>query len=245
MLKNIFLILIGFIIGFIVGVLFKEKLISFIIKSEPKVGISRHQTDFKKQLKLEFPNQKHYFYSNIISSYEHSILNGQDPSIIVLASNSENSKNTNCVARKLSKMLIRGDSNLEDSVINSTKLSCLNDEEAKEELDKRLVDIFQNLNEKIALIEDIQDLPDKSMILFHSYGDDKSNAKFKGIIIIFTFNFKGEIENREMSDKDMTLFIEQKLNDKLNQSFHYDQLNALFTRIANNLVLIQIENNCQ
>ena len=143
------------------------------------------------------------------------------------------------------KVLIRGDSNLEDSVINSTKLSSLNDEEAKEELDKRLVYIFQNLNEKIALIEDIQDLPDKSMILFHSYGDDKSNAKFKGIIIIFTFNFKGEIENREMSDKDMTLFIEQKLNDKLNQSFHYDQLNALFTRIANNLVLIQIENNCQ
>ena len=61
MLKNIFLILIGFIIGFIVGVLFTEKLISFIIKSKPKVVISRHQADFEKQLKFEFSNQKHYF----------------------------------------------------------------------------------------------------------------------------------------------------------------------------------------
>ena len=43
----------------------------------------------------------------------------------------------------------------------------------------------------------------------------------------------------------MRRFIEQKLNDKLSQSFHYDKLNPLFTRIANNLVLIHIENNCQ
>jgi hypothetical protein len=205
---------------------------------------NKKQDDFNNLLKKNFPNQKGYFFNNIISCYEHSVIKGRDPSIIILASN--NKTNTNCVARKLLKILTEDDLNKENLIIDSISLSSMSDDEAKEELDKSLVNIFENLNSKIALIENIEDLPAKSMILFHSYGDDESNAKFKGIMILFTFHF--EVENSGyyfQNIKEMLNLIEQKLTEKLSISIHFDQLYPLYARIANNAVLINQEDNCQ
>ena len=207
---------------------------------------NKKQDDFNNLLKKNFPNQISDFFSNIISCYEHSVIKGRDPSIIILASN--NKTNTNCVARKLLKILTEDDLNKENLIIDSISLSSMSDDEAKEELDKSLVNIFENLNSKIALIENIEDLPAKSMILFHSYGDDESNAKFKGIMILFTFHF--EVENsgyyfQNIKEKDMRNLIEQKLTEKLSISIHSDQLYPLYARIANNAVLINQEDNCQ
>jgi len=39
-----------------------------------------------KLLRRKYPNQKSEFWSNIISSYKHSIINKKDPSIIMIVS---------------------------------------------------------------------------------------------------------------------------------------------------------------
>jgi hypothetical protein len=145
------------------------------------------------------------------------------------------------------KTLTENDLNNENLIINSISLSRMSDDEAKEKLDKSLVNIFENLNSKIALIENIEHLPARSMILFHSYGDDESNAKFKGIMILFTFHFEFEnleYEIQNIEEKDMRNLIEEKLTEKLSISIHSDQLYPLFSRIANNAVLIYQEDNC-
>ncbi len=206
-----------------------------------------------RRLQSNFPNQTINFYSNVLSCYEHSIENKLDPSIIMLVSDKLTSKNVNCVSKKLLKLLAQ---NFDDKidydllVLNSDKYKNKKSEAVKMEMDEDLVEIFSK--ENFALVEDIHNLPAKSMILFYTYGDDASTAKFKGIMIFFTYeldvvisNNKEKIDEFSKDYSKLSSFIEKNLNDKWSKDIDYDQLKPLFTRIGNNYVLVNPEQSCE
>ena len=101
------------------------------------------------------------------------------------------------------------------------------------------------------LIENIHNLPAESMILFYTYRDDATNAKYLGIIILFPYELEIVLSNnKEKHDElnseysKLSSFIETSLYDKWSKDIDYDQLKPLFTRIANNYVLVNPEQSC-
>ncbi len=164
-------------------------------RSAIMVHISNIKYPIHYQLQMMFPNQTKGFYSHVISSYVHSITGNKDPSIIMLVSDKKNSKTVNCVAKKLLSLLTNDyDSEFDYklAILNSDKYKNKDSQLVKEELDGYLVNIFSKLNGKIALIENIQNIPAKSMILFYTYGDDMTTAKYRGIMVLFTYELNEE-----------------------------------------------------
>ena len=208
------------------------------------------------QLKNNFPNQTKGFYSNVISCYEHSVTGNQDPAIIILVSDKHTTKNVNCVAKNLLKFLLKdhdGEFDYTLAALNSVKYKNKDSENVKKELDTDLINIFSNMKGKIALIENIENIPAKSMMLFYSYGDDLSTAKYKGIMILLTYELSEEIisNNKEKYEEltksynKLSSFVEKDINDRWSVFIDYDQLKPLYTRIANNIILVNNEKSCE
>ena len=240
------------IIGFIFGIVVcKYDLIN--LKSlengetnDSRFGSSDVVNEVLQKLKTDFKNQSKPFFSNIISCYEHSVIKGQDPSIILLVSNKEMLINTNCVAERLLKRLThKFDVNIDNLVIDAEKFIGSTQNDVKKILDDKLTHTFGKLNEKLALIKNIQYLPGNSLLLFHGYGDDVSSAKYPGVVIFLTFTYEDDLsDNKPMSGKQLTQFIEKKITEKFSEHISYDQLKPLFTRITNNIVKVNYENSC-
>ena len=202
--------------------------------------VTDESTNSMEQIILrEFPNQSRHFHASIKSCYLYSIINHGLPSIIILVSQPQKS---NCVARKLIKIL-SGSENTSNLIINTTKFKNQNSESAKKNLDSELANIFDKLKERVALVEDIKNIPAESMLLFHAYGDD-AGPKFNGIILFLTFEINEDIISEQ--PKKVTSFVEEKLTELWKNKIYYDQRMALFARITNNVVLVNNnEDNCR
>ena len=192
-------------------------------------------------LKAKLPNQNQDFYVTVLSCYEHSILNSLDPSIIILVS--EKIQNLNCVAENLLKILIAGPNKELDSNMPIIESHVYPNKTA---LDDILMEIFAT--KKVALIKNMQLIPAKSIMLFYTYGDDLTTAQYKGIVIIFTLTIEKLTidKNKLLTGKygDLSGYIEHHMNNLWLNHIHWEQLQPLYTRIGNNIVLVNDEPSC-
>jgi hypothetical protein len=218
----------------------------------------RTKSLLSRRLQSQFQNQTINFYSTILSCYEHSLEKNLDPSIILLVFDKLTSKNVNCVTKESSKEYCVTNclaKNLNEQIdyktlaLRSEKYQNKHFEAVKHELDEDLVEFF-SLG-KIVLIEDIHNLPADSMILVYTYGDDASTAKYRGIMVLLTYELETDIsKNKEKSDElnneysKLSSFIETSLYDKWSKDIDYDQLRPLLTRIGNNYILVNPEQSC-
>ena len=206
---------------------------------------------FYKNLTHDFKNQQLSFHTNIISCYEQSILSKKDPSIIMLVSDKNSKQNLDCVAKKVLKVLneaIHGTSEYKNLVISTRSLDKDSDK-AKFQLDSKLTNLFSHLNKRVALVEDISNIPPKSMMLFYAYGDEYSNSRYNGIVVLLTYTLDIGLSKDKfrLLANDYSLLsslVEDKLTAEWSNEIHYDQLRPLFSRITNNIVLVDKENNC-
>jgi hypothetical protein len=247
--KNYIIPILVAIIAVVTGCLFILFSRFYLTKEPTNIKTSLETTMLLKILKTEFPSQKSGFYTNIISCYQNSILNGKDPSIIMLVASRKDKNNLGCVARKLLKTLneaIIGQQgvNYKYLIIDTKKLVGKQHDDAKLVLDEDLTKIFTNLNAKIALVEDIQNIPAQSMLIFHTFGDDETTTKYKGIITLLTFEIDEDISETKDRYAELSDFVERKLSEKWSKDIKYDQLKPLYARIANNIVLINNQETC-
>ena len=233
----------------LIAILFQPYIKSNNQKQETQPSIQSDSSDvLLAELKDNFPDQNRAFFGNLISSYDISIIKNQDPSFIILISHSKS--NLNCFSKKLLKILSKAsnrNNDYESLIVKTIKLVNKDHDVAKEILDKDLSKIF-NAN-KIALIDDISNIPAKSMILFHGFADDVSNSKFKGVMILINLVIDEPLSEEEYNDlsnspKNLNLFAEKKLNEILTKEFQYDQLRALYSRILNNIILLKNDPSC-
>ena len=81
------------------------------------------------------------------------------------------------------------------------------------------------------------------MLLFYTYGDDMLSAKYPGILILMTLELRERLDDQRReqllkSQAKLTEYVESYLFDLWSSSIGEDQLRPLFTRIANNVVLV-------
>ena len=222
----------------------------FFVKPEkPKCELLKSES---LNLRNIFPNQDRIFFNNIISSYEHSILNNRDPSIILMVSDKDTKKSLKCVSRKLLKILNDAANHCNNNIVDYNSLiidtnKFINEhhETAKVNLDRDLVKIIGKLNSRLVLVDDIFNIPAQTMMLFHGYGDDESNARYKGITILLTVDIDEFLYDDKINRKIFTSNIEKNLSQKWSKFIHYDQLRPLFARIMNNVVFVKNEEGCE
>ena len=212
-------------------------------------------------LKNKYPNQTTNFWSNIESSFGHSILESGGPSIILVV----NDKSTSNLATKITYDLFESFFGIlkissskigkDDLIINPMQdnelFNLINKQEyddAKKYVDTKLDKIFVS-GYKFALVQHIERLPATTMLLFYTYGDDLPNAKFPGIVILMSLELSDmaiETSKREQilkSGAKLSELVENHLFDLYSSKIHEDQLRPLFTRIANNVIFINTEDN--
>lgn len=207
------------------------------------------------KLKTNYPNQTDQFWANIKSSFKHSIIESKDPSIILIVNDLE----TKDLSRKISldiltslRSILKSDSKSESLIIDPIDDSYLfkliqNSETDRSKLyiDDKLDSIFKS-GEKLALVNNIELLHAHTMLLFYTYGDDLTNAKYPGVLILMNLNINENIDSSLRlrflkSSQSITKFAEDYMFNIWSKYIGDDQLRPLFTRIANNVIFLNNE----
>lgn len=210
-------------------------------------------------MKSKYPNQTNLFWANIQSTFRHSILKSKDPSIVLIVSDETTKALGNDLAHGILNSIKASiddnhQKNLNNLIIDPMEdedlvdlITMEKDDKIKLHIDNKLNRIFSS-GQRIALVKSISVVPATSMLLFYTYGDDLLSAKYPGVIILMTLNLNEIIEKksekREMlmkSQSKLTGFIESYLFKIWSKQVGEDQLRPLFTRIANNVVLVNNE----
>ena len=242
---------------------------SLSIKTIPKIDAaarentqSTHSMKIKEleskidQLKLKYPNQTGTFWANIESTFRHSVLDSKDPSIIMIVDEEQTRKLSEILVDDIFKLYLnilgKSDDTLHHLTIDpkidrdlSKSIESNDSNGAKLILDNRLIDIFNSGN-KLAMIKNIQHIPAKSMILFYTYGDILPDAKYPGVLILMRLNLNENLNDQQRtkylkSTASLSLFVETHLRSLWSKSIHEDQLAPLFSRIGNNIILVNNE----
>ena len=167
----------------------------------------------------------------IKTCYDHSIIRKKEPSVILLVHDLKNDLNYQPGEKilELFKILKQNEKqklfNINDSIIysNNCHKACL---------DRKIKNKFSQ-GIKIILIKNLEVLPVDSVFLFYAYGDPSSN--YKDVLILLTLKVPKVYEIKT----NLTEFVETYLLEKWLKVFDsVDQLRPIFTRIANNVVLI-------
>ncbi|CAF0829126.1 unnamed protein product [Brachionus calyciflorus] len=247
-----FILNFGFIV-IIIGIAFSILQTNSSSKKTLKKNVIKF--DLIDQLREKYPNQTHSFWTNIESSFKHSVLESKDPSIVLIVYEPE----TQNVYKKiimdilghlnkiekfsydLAKIIIdpENDERL-NKLIKESKI-----DETKYYIDSKLDKNFKS-GKKLALVENIQILPAHPMLLFYTYGDDLNSAKYPGVLIFMSLKLEENLNsdlrsNYLKSSRKLTKFAEDYMFNLWSKYIKEDQLRPLFTRIANNVVLLNLE----
>ena len=104
----------------------------------------------------------------------------------------------------------------------------------KLELDDMLSSSFTSGN-KAGLLYNIQDLPSRTAMLFHSYCDNE-NAPFKDITITFTVKIDANSQQTYTNDEEIEGYFY-----KLWSNLDRDTLSPLLSRVANSIAVVRRE----
>lgn len=234
-----------------------------VARSDTSLNSKATQNYLKKELqenlaslKLKYPNQTSSFWANVESTFVHSIINSKDPSIILIVNDETTSelaaKVTNDLFQSFLNILSKNSKRRDffvDPQDDGELAKLINNDEfdlVKSYVDKKLDNIFLSGN-KLALVRNIEQLPPTTMLLFYTYGDDLANAKYPGVVIFMSLKLKNifmEKQNRNdllKSSSKLNEFVENYLFDLWSNKIGDDQLRPLFTRIANNVILVNEE----
>ena len=120
--------------------------------------------------------------------------------------------------------MIHCDSNYKNSVINTRSLN-KDPDTAKFQLESKLTNLFSHLNKRTALVEDISNIPPKGMMIFYAYGDEYSNSRYNGIILLLTYTFDIDLNKEKLKklSNDYSLLsslVEEKLTSEWSNEIH-------------------------
>lgn len=152
----------------------------------------------------------------------------KDPSVVLLVhDNNELHKTNSKIYSLLSTLKVNEKNrNINDSIIYSQncRRACF---------DRKLKCIFKN-GHKVILVKNLELLAVDSVFLFYSYGDNTS--EYQGVLILISLQIP---HINEIKINNLNQFVESYLLDLWMKNYNNeDQLKPIFTRIANNIVLI-------
>ncbi|RNA43333.1 torsin-1A-interacting 2 [Brachionus plicatilis] len=195
--------------------------------------------DLIDELKQNYPNQSDHLWINIESCFKHSVVKSKDPSIILMIYDEQ----TASTYSKLSQQILKYLNKIDKSSRHVVLMENNKPDESKLYIDSKLSAHFKS-GGKLALIEDIHQLPAHTMVLFYAYGDEEKYAKFPGVLIFMSLKLDEALDAQSKfaflkSSKKLREFAEGYMFNLWSKWIGEDQLRPLFTRIANNHDSIQ------
>lgn len=188
-------------------------------------------------LRGKFAQQDRRFWSIVMAATKRVVQDEHpvQPAVLMLVSTEVgHSGILNCLAAHITDAVGRSH-NLTNSLkidLNSMTLSGKAPDALKLELDDLLSNTFGAGN-KAALLYNIQDLPSRTAMLFHSYCDN-TNAPFKDITLTFTFQLNTAASSP--SDEEIEDHFAMIWSD-----LDKDTLSPLLSRIANSVAIVKPE----
>ena len=212
-------------------------------KSQRQIILENLGSEFQ-ELRWKFPQQDRRLWSVVAAATKRVVQDEYpvQPAVLMLVSppggsDGDGSDVTDCLATHITDAIRRAHNNskalklnLHEFVTSSGKAPDV----LKLELDDMLSSSFTSGN-KAGLLYNIQDLPSRTAMLFHSYCDNE-NAPFKDITITFTVKIDASVQQAYTNDEEIEGYFYKLWSD-----LDRDTLSPLLSRVANSIAVARRE----
>ena len=188
-----------------------------------------------KEIKSSYPAQNARFWKIIGSQVKRVLSNDSSyPAVILLGTPVGYSSLGTCLTRRVVHAVNDAVSMSGESYIDTASLDQTSPAKTKYSLDENLKSKFDN--SKGAIIDHVEKLPAQAALLLHGYCDG-DNAPYKDIVLFLVFHT--DLTNDSLNDK----VVERSLEELWGSELGVDEMPALCSRIANNIVVLSPEDN--
>uniref|UniRef100_A0A0B6ZFX6 Torsin-1A-interacting protein 1/2 AAA+ activator domain-containing protein n=1 Tax=Arion vulgaris TaxID=1028688 RepID=A0A0B6ZFX6_9EUPU len=185
-------------------------------------------------------NQNKRLWKTVKASTVH-VLHGENstyPVVILMAFPAQRAHISKCIAKKITSYydIVHGLTPVE-STTDISQLENLQPALQKETLDKNLYSAFSSNKRKSFFIENLQLLHPEAALLLHGYCDN-DNAPYKDVMIVLLL----VIDDQDFVDYN-SADVENYLEQLWSRGLEVDKVKALLSRVANNVVTIEAEDD--
>ena len=213
----------------------------YMYHREPLMNTSQNLFDLYEtelgKMRTKYVNQSTRFWTTFLSSLE-PILTTDDPdlpAVIMLAVPTSQHSMGLCfaehLAEVLNKLFVDKNTMPLKQYLDSSSLINLGEDEQKVKIDEIIKKIIVENKQRMVIVDQVEKLHPKSVIIFHGYCDN-SEAVFKHIAIVFLLEIP--TESNFSSDEEVYAYL-FKLWDELGPG----KTQALLSRMANNVAIMQ------
>ncbi|ESP04828.1 hypothetical protein LOTGIDRAFT_156049 [Lottia gigantea] len=214
----------------------------FSQKPEPVASFNQFETFVQNidNFQSLFPAQENRFWRTVKASGKHvlNVSNPDYPAILLFVTRSKPANDDqfdvgSCLARKISAQF--DSANMVQTsgspIVDVGKLTTGSSQQQKMEFDNQLRSFLES-DYKSVIVEHLELLSPSAALLLHGYCDN-DNAPYKDIMIILVFH----VENDNISPRAAEALLKQSWERELEA----DKVDALMSRVANNIVIVQPE----
>ena len=213
-------------------------------KSQRQIILENLGSEFL-ELRRKFPGQDRRLWSVVAAATKRVVQDEYpiQPAVLMLVSPPGGSDGvsghdvTDCLATHITDAIRRAHNNSKAFKLNLHDFATSSDkgpDVLKLELDDMLSSTFTSGN-KAGLLYNIQDLPSRTAMLFHSYCDNE-NAPFKDITITFTVKMDAGLQQSYSNDEEIEEYFYKLWSD-----LDRDTLSPLLSRVANSIAVVRRE----
>lgn len=186
-----------------------------------------------KEIKNSYPAQDARFWKIIGSQIKRALSNDSAyPAVILLGTPQGYAALGTCFAKRVMSVVNSAAEMTGENYINTVELDQRSPGKTKYNLDENLKSVF--IESKGAIIDHVDKLPAKAALLLHGYCDG-DNAPFKDVVLFLILNTN--LTEGSLNDK----VVEKSLTELWGSELGVDEMPALCSRIANNIVVLSPE----
>ncbi|CAG5121000.1 unnamed protein product [Candidula unifasciata] len=195
-------------------------------------------TGHVSSLEQLLPNQNKRLWKTIKASTKH-VLNDADsdyPVVILMASPTKYERISKCIAKKITENFQQSLGLAPaESVADVGRFRHLDPPLQKQKLDEYLHLTFSDSQKKSFVIDNLQLLHPEAALMLHGYCDN-DNAPYKDVMMVLLL-YVDEHKVMDYSSASIESYLEQLWS----QGLEIDKVKALLSRVANNIVTVEME----
>lgn len=188
-----------------------------------------------REIKSVYPAQNARFWKIIGSQVKRVLSNDSTyPAVILLGTPEGHAGVGTCLSKKVVSAVNDAVKMAGGIYIDVVSLDQTSPDKTKFSLDETLKNMFDE--SKGAIIDHVEKLPAKAALLLHGYCDG-DNAPYKDVVLFLLFHTT--LSKEDLNDK----VVEKSLQELWGKELGVDEMPALCSRIANNIVVLSPEDN--
>ena len=189
-------------------------------------------------LKNKFPDQDRRLWKTFNATAKRIIIDEHpiQPAVFLIASTKSTYEEADCLALQFSRVITKAFQSYDPVYVNvSAEYRSITSADAKIVLERSLKNGFDG-GSKSAVITNLEDLQGDTAMLLHAFCDNE-NAPYTKVVILFTIH----IDENAITEGG----VEEYLTKIWRKQLNIDDIGALLSRVANNIVIVRKESELQ